>query len=319
MRLQAIGVVTVVALVFVPAFAHAQAGRRIEGDFVNEHGSRHYVVWAPSRPTSGMPMVVLLHGCLQDPSDIARGTRFDERADELGFVVLYPEQPEMINPTRCWRWFSPEHQGRGSGEPALIAALTRKVAEEYRVDPRRIFVAGISAGGAMALNLVTAYPDVFAAAAVHSGLPYGSATTPMQAFMVMRAGQPEDSLRPERILQAPLQGGRYEPRPLFVIHGGKDHIVAPRNGEQLAHQWKLALERALGRKLQEQARDTMVNGRSIHRVSMRDTSRVWIDLWTDRELGHAWSGGSKAGTYTDTAGVRATDLIVSFFGLTARP
>jgi poly(hydroxyalkanoate) depolymerase family esterase len=298
--------------------ASAQSGRRVEGDFLNEHGSRHYVVYVPANRAPRSALVVVLHGCLQDPSDIARGTRFDERADTMGFLVLYPEQPELINPARCWRWFAAEHQLRGTGEPALLAALTRTVAQEFGADTARIFITGISAGGAMALNTIAAYPELFAAAAVHSALPYRSATSPMQAYMVMRGGQPDDSLRPERILDAPAPTGRFAPRPLFILHGAKDPIVIRRNGDQLARQWRLALEQALGRKLEEVARDTIVNGRPIQRVLLRDDRRVWIDHWTDLELGHAWSGGSKAGTNTDTAGASATDLITDFFDLARR-
>jgi poly(hydroxyalkanoate) depolymerase family esterase len=298
--------------------AAQQRGHRIEGDFLDEQGSRHYSLWIPGRTSTAPPLVVVLHGCLQDAADIARGTGFDGRADESGFLVLYPEQTDMISPTRCWRWFSAEHQGRGAGEPALIANLARAVAREYRADLRRLYITGIGAGGAMAVNAIAAYPDVFAAAAIHSALPYRSASTPMQAFSVMRGGQPDDSLHPERVLAAQAGAAVSEPRPLMILHGGQDRQTIVKNADQLARQWKLALERALGRQLLVVASDTVVNGRTIARASVRDGGRLLIDQWIVRELGHAWSGGSPLGTNTDTAGPRATDLIIDFFGLRRR-
>ena len=291
-----------------------ESGRRVDGDFLNEHGSRHYAVWLPARFTEGMPLVVVLHGCLQDAADIARASRFDDRADDAGFLVLYPEQPDDINPTRCWRWFAPEHQARGAGEPALIAALARRVAEDYRADPRRIYIAGMGAGGAMAINTIASYPDVFAAAAIHSALPYRSAATPMQAYGVMRAGQPDDSLRPELVLAAAGGAPPREPRPLLVMHGGRDSLTVARNGEQLTRQWKLAFERALRRPLAEVATDSIVAGRAVKRVSIRDGDRLLIDHWAVVELGHAWSG-SEAGGNTGTVGPSATNVMVEFFGL----
>lgn len=305
------------ALIFAAPLA-AQTGRGVAGDFLSEHGSRQYALWLPAGLADGMPLVVVLHGCLQDAADIARGTGFNDRANASGFLVLYPEQPEMISPTRCWRWFSREHQTRGGGEPALIAGLTRQVARQYRVDTARVYIAGFGAGGAMALNAAAGYPDVFAAAAVHSTVPYGSAANPMQAFTVMRGAQPDDSLAPERVLAARGVAARHPPPPLLIIHGARDETTIARNADQLARQWKLAMERALDRPLSFLHTDTASNARTIRRATLRDGQRVMIDQWNVHDLGHAWSGGSILGTNTDTAGPRATDLIVEFFGLRRR-
>lgn len=304
-------------LVFsVAQTAAAQAGHRVEAEFQSEAGTRRYVVWVPRGydERGRMPLVVVLHGCLQSAADIERGTRFDERADRDGFLVLYPEQPATIIPTRCWRWFDPSHQGRDpGGEPTLLAALTRKVAQDYHADSRRVYVTGISAGGAMAVNLVAAYPDLFAAAAAHSALPYRAASGVPQAFAMMRGGVSDDSLLPDRVLTA--SGARREPQPLLVLHGGKDQAVVPRNGDQLATQWMLAVQSWLGHPLAITTTDTAVGGLAAHRVSYDDSNTIWVEHWTILELGHAWSGGSSDGTYTNTAGPRATDLIADFFGL----
>lgn len=304
------------AFVGAVAPANAQdAGRRVTGEFQSEFGSRSYAVWVPRgyHAHIARPLVVVLHGCVQDANDIALGTRFDESADRNGFLVLYPEQPASINPTKCWRWFDAAHQARGTGETALIAALTRTVAGEFRADTARLYITGISAGGAMAVNVLASYPDLFAGGAVHSAVPYRAAAGVVQALAVMRAASPPDSVRPERVLAGSPAGA--QPRPLLVIHGGKDLVVAPANGEQLAGQWKRAVETRRALPLEAVATDTVINGRTARRVIYREGNRGWVEFWSVPELAHAWSGGSGAGTFTDSAGPGATDLIVEFFRL----
>lgn len=307
----------IAALLALPGrSADGQTGHRVEAEFTDANGTRRYAVWIPGTLDSrtSMPLVVVLHGCLQDAADIARGSRFDERADEDEFLVLYPEQPATVIPTKCWRWFDPAHQGRDAGETELIAALTREVSREYHADTSRIYVAGISAGGAMAINLLAAYPDLFAAGAAHSAIPYKAATSVVEALGAMRDGSPGDTIA-EHLLTA--SAARRAPPRLLVIHGGKDPVVAPRNGALLAEQWRRAAEHWLGHALDSVVVDSTSNGYTVRRATFRRAGRTWIERWTVLELGHAWSGGSKAGTYTDTSGPRATDVIARFFDLRA--
>jgi poly(hydroxyalkanoate) depolymerase family esterase len=169
----------------------APVGRTIAGTFRNTHGQRGYRLYVPGgyqgRP---VPLLVMLHGCTQRPDDFAAATRMNDLAERDTFLVLYPEQAETAQERRCWQWFEPEHQERRRGEPAIIVGLTRRVTREYAVDPTRVYVAGLSAGGAMAVVLAATYPDLFAAVGVHSGLPYKAGEGPLSAWLAMRLGAP---------------------------------------------------------------------------------------------------------------------------------
>ena len=279
----------------------------IDGRFESRYGARRYklLVSAPPAPAAGRPLVVMLHGCTQSADDIARGTRLNERAGIAlpGALVLYPEQSASDNPQKCWNWFDKGHQSRDAGEPALLAALVSDIVARYGVDAKRVFVTGISAGGAMAVNLVVAYPELFAAVAVHSAIPYGAAANVMQALPVMRNG-PSDTvvLRPLHV-------------PLLVMHGEADAVVNARNGEALAAQWRGAVERALRVSLAATDGEARAaDGRAFRRVAYAPVDRPpLVEWWTVRELGHAWSGGSAAGTFTDERGPDATAIILDFF------
>ena len=153
------------------------AGTFTSGSHTHATLTRRYKLYVPTQSTGQpQPLVVMLHGCTQNPDDFAVGTGMNERAREQGFCVLYPEQSQDANPQRCWNWFKHNHQRRGSGEPALIASMTQAIMKEHNIDPRRVFIAGLSAGGAMAAIVADAYPDIFAAVGVHSGLPNGAAS-----------------------------------------------------------------------------------------------------------------------------------------------
>ena len=258
-------------------------------------GARDYKLFLP--PGAGeqpRPLVLMLHGCTQTPDDFAAGTRMNEAAAAQGVVVLYPAQSVQMNPQRCWNWFKRQHQQRDRGEPALLAALVRQVVAEQRIDPSRVYVAGLSAGGAMAAVLGQAYPDLFAAVGVHSGLASGVAGDLPSALAAMQSGAP-----------APRAS---RPVPTIVFHGDRDATVNPANGAQVfaaatppgatAHTERIARPGARAHTRQQQ--------RDAH-------GRVVAEHWLVHGAAHAWSGGSSAGSYTDPQGPDATREMLRFF------
>jgi poly(hydroxyalkanoate) depolymerase family esterase len=239
----------------------------------------------------------MLHGCTQNPDDFARGTDMNALARSQGALVLYPAQSGQANPQRCWNWFKHTHQGRERGEPALVAALVREIIATHDVDPHRVYVAGLSAGGAMAAILGDAYPDLFAAVGVHSGLPAGAATDVQGAFAAM-AGAP---LPPRRV-------PRHGPTPpTIVFHGDADSTVNIVNASRVVEAAGLAEVRA------ERVEST-VNGLSFtRRVHADGHGEVRAEQWTLHGAGHAWQGGRPAGSYTDPRGPDASAEMLRFF------
>jgi poly(hydroxyalkanoate) depolymerase family esterase len=258
------------------------------------------------------PLLVFLHGCTQDAENLARGTRMDEAAEQAGFLVLYPEQPVTANGLRCWNWFDPAHQGRDAGEPALLAALAAEVARAHGADPARVHVAGLSAGGVMALTLGAAYPERFASVVAASAVPLGVVTSAAQAWQVMRAGASAAS--PDAVRA--LMGARARQVPLLVIHGTADPTVVPANGRQVAEQWVRAVLPAEGTvSVLRAERGTPpgddARGTTVDRWQL-ENGRLLVEHVAIDGLAHAWSGGSKAGTYTDERGPSATALVAAW-------
>lgn len=287
------------------------AQRDVAGEITDSAATAvRYVVRVPAgSETAPRALVVVLHGCAQDVGQIALGTRFSAAADSLGFLVLYPEQSASANPAKCWRWFEPAHQSRG-GEPALLAELTRAVSREFGADTTRIFVAGLSAGAAMAVNLLAAYPELFAAGAAHSGVAYRAAAGVASAYAVMKSGVPGGAgLEPQ------VTNVSTPPPRLLILHGTRDSVVAPINAEQLTRQWVRAIEKSRGKSLRSRERVARIGGRIADVRTFGDGASELVESWLVHELGHAWSGGSLAGSYTDVAGPSATGLILRFFGL----
>ena len=280
------------------AAAPLPSGARFEERvFANDAGQRPFKLYVPSTFTGKpLPLVVMLHGCTQSPDDFAAGTRMNELAEELGVFVLYPGQTQSANLSRCWNWFSAADQARDAGEPSLIAGMTRAVIEELPVPEGRVYVAGLSAGGAAAAIMGAAYPDLFAAVGVHSGLACGAARDMAGAFAAMKGGS-----------ASPLPRG--VAIPTIVFHGDRDATVHPINGDEVLAQ--AGAGPALRREV-ERGRST--GGMDFTRTVHRDrTGRALLEQWVLHGAGHAWSGGSPVGTYTDPQGPDASREMLRFF------
>jgi poly(hydroxyalkanoate) depolymerase family esterase len=269
-------------------------------------GSRNYKLYIPRRPKIGRrALIVMLHGGTQDAEDFAAGTRMNALAEEHGFIVAYPSQSKAANASLCWNWFSPENQMRGRGEPAIIAGITEKIVAEYAVDPARVFVAGLSAGGAMAVVMGATYPDLYAAVGVHSGLPYRSAADLPSAFAAMRG-----DARPPQGQRSRKSRGTGDDSPgirTIIFHGDADNIVHPSNAASM-------VEVEMGSERVERAEARHATNRAHTRTVTRDkTGAVVVERWLVHGSGHAWSGGSPDGTYTDPHGPDASQEMLRFF------
>jgi poly(hydroxyalkanoate) depolymerase family esterase len=282
-----------------------EGAQYLSRSFACAAGSRNYKLYIPRRPQTGRrALIVMLHGGTQDADDFAAGTRMNALAEEHGFIVAYPSQSKAANASLCWNWFSPENQMRGRGEPAIIAGITSKIVAEYAVDPARVFVAGLSAGGAMAAVMGATYPDLYAAVGVHSGLPYRSAADLPSAFAAMRG---DARLRGRRSGRSRGTGDDSPRIRTIVFHGDADNIVHPSNAANM-----VKAERAGESVERAEARHAAI--RAHTRTVTRDkTGAVVVEQWLIHGSGHAWSGGSPDGTYTDPHGPDASREILRFF------
>ncbi len=282
--------------------------------FANQAGARDYKLYVPARICEQpMPLIVMLHGCTQSPDDFAAGTQMNQLAEQHGFLVVYPEQASNANGSKCWNWFNARDQQRDAGEPSLIAGITREVAAAHRVDPRKIFVAGLSAGGAMAVILGETYPDLYAAVGVHSGLPYAAAHDMPSAFAAMKGGRGAAAHlanlpgaaqpMPARKAQAPV--------PTIVFHGDRDSTVNLANGTAIVQQ---AITSSRPAAVGTTQQGTAAGGRTYSRtVHAGDAGAPQIESWVLHGAGHAWSGGHASGSYTDSTGPDASAEMLRFF------
>jgi poly(hydroxyalkanoate) depolymerase family esterase len=279
--------------------AAAPAGTFTESSFTGAGGTRSFKLFVPGGfEGQTLPLIVMLHGCTQDPDDFAAGTRMNALAQEAGFLVLYPAQAPRSNAHKCWNWFVPADQRRGAGEPDLLAGMARHVMQTHGIDPDRVYVAGLSAGAAMAAILAREYPDLFAAAGIHSGLPAGAARDVGSAFSVMKSGASA----------VPTASA-----PVIVFHGDADATVTAANGDAV-------IASVLGALPQVARTDGAgtARGRAFRHTVWRaekaaaDTPSV-AEQWLVAGAGHAWSGGAPAGSYTDATGPDASREMLRFF------
>jgi poly(hydroxyalkanoate) depolymerase family esterase len=244
--------------------APARRGQFLLSSYTNRSGTRAYKTYSPERGRGELrPLVVMLHGCKQNPDDFAAGTRMNELADEMGFIVVYPEQAPAANVSRCWNWFQAADQQRDGAEPSLIAGITREVIARYDIDPRRVYVAGLSAGGAMAAIMGHTYPDLYAAIGIHSGLAYASARDIPSALAAMRGRRFTD----RRVIESTTRVV-----PTIVFHGDLDTTVHSRNGEQVIAQATPADDLAAEAFAPQIVEKGVERGRRYTRTSRADSS-----------------------------------------------
>lgn len=279
----------------------AAPDRFVAGRYSGPEGSRDYKLYIPPQAAQAAPaaLVVMLHGCTQNPDDFAAGTCMNEAAAAHGIFVLYPAQSRQANPQGCWNWFKHTHQARGRGEPALLAGMTQQVMREHGIDPARVFVAGLSAGGAMAAILGETYPDLYAAVGVHSGLAAGVARDLPSALNAMKAGGTVRRAQPTGV-------------PTIVFHGDADATVHPGNGDSVVA--AAAGTGAPGPAEKQRADGGHHYTRRVHRAPTGAVTEHWVVHGS----AHAWSGGSPRGSYTDPKGPDATAEMVRFFMENAR-
>ncbi|MGE3992488.1 extracellular catalytic domain type 1 short-chain-length polyhydroxyalkanoate depolymerase [Pseudorhodoplanes sp.] len=282
-----------------PADIAPAAGSYLAGTFSNEAGDRSFKLYVPSYRDTARPLIVMLHGCKQSADDFAAGTRMNFAAEKRGCFVVYPEQPQAANASKCWNWFRPGDQIRDRGEPSLIAGIVRRAMKDHDIDPTRVYVAGLSAGGAAAAIMGEAYPELFAAVGVHSGLACGSAHDLPSAFSAMRG----------QTAAAAVNRSGATIMPTIVFHGDRDPTVHPSNGTKV-----VARANGGARLHIKTSLSATPNGGTCSKSVYRDAEgRSVIELWEVHGAGHAWSGGSPAGSFTDQGGPDATEEMLSFF------
>ena len=265
----------------------------VDASFTCAAGTRTYKAFVPSaRPARPRGLIVMLHGCTQNAADFAAGTRMNEFAENEGMLVVYPNQTSQSNSSGCWNWFNPRDQIHGRGEPSIIAGLTSDLILKYDINPAQVFVAGLSAGGAMAVIMGHTYPELYSAIGVHSGLPYQSANDVISAFAAMR-GDTKASL------------SRLKPK-VIVFHGEADTIVHPSNARAIASVGHISTIKQID--------GVSADGRKYTRTIVEDDDqKSYSELWILQGAGHAWSGGSPAGSYTDSKGPDASREMMRFF------
>ncbi|HEX8793908.1 MAG TPA: PHB depolymerase family esterase [Polyangiaceae bacterium] len=291
-----------------------------DGGIVRSYGGINYVLHVPAGYHQGTatPLVLMLHGCTQSAPDFEAGTQMDKQGDAGGFLVAYPDQPTSANAAKCWNWFVPGDQARGSGEPSVLAGIVGDVAKDYTVDPKRVFAAGISAGAAMTVILGATYPDVFAAIGVHSGLEYQAATDTNSALSASAYGGPDPKAQGDAAFAA--MGSAAHAVPVMVFHGDADNVVNVVNGQQVIAQWTETDTRAGSTAGPGTSEMGSAGGKTYTHTSYSggQAGKTLLESYIVHGLEHAWSGGSTSGTYTDPNAPDASAILWSFFAAHGR-
>ena len=291
-------------------------GQFVSRSFTNQAGTRAYKLYVPASYAGQLgepvPVVVMLHGCTQSPDDFAAGTRMNALAEQHGFLVVYPAQAANANGSKCWNWFRAEDQDRDRGEPSLIAGITREVVASHHVDARRVFVAGLSSGAAMAVILGATYPDLYAAVGVHSGLPYGAAHDMPSAFAAMKGSTGRPGMA-KRTGSGSARAAAERGVPTIVFHGDRDSTVDARNGAEIVDQ--AVRGHSDEARLQASTRQgaTAAGRQYSHTVYADAANQPVVEQWVLHGAGHAWSGGSPQGSFTDKGGPDASAEMIRFF------
>jgi poly(hydroxyalkanoate) depolymerase family esterase len=279
-----------------PEIDRPSGAQYLTRSFSSSSGVRNYKLYIPAnnghRPRG---LIVMLHGCSQNPDDFAVGTAMNDLAELHGLIVAYPHQTTANNPSSCWNWFRPADQMRGHGEPAILAGITRELASEFNVGREQTFAAGMSAGGAMAMVMAETYPDLFAGVGIHSGLDYKSASDVASAFAAMRG------LSHSRAAASPPAAFAVR---TILFHGGSDTIVHPSNADRIS---------ARLRSTAVHVSSKTQRGEGYTRVTLGSERASLFETWSVDDLGHAWSGGNSAGSFTDQRGPDASAEMVRFF------
>jgi poly(hydroxyalkanoate) depolymerase family esterase len=316
-----VSIIFVLLFLLLPSTA-ARAGSWNSGAVMNQSGSRAYKLWIPDGYSgkARRPLVMMLHGCTQTPDDFAAATEMNQLADKQNFLVVYPEETASANPLKCWNWFDSSHQSREQGEPSLLAEIIKKVSADYKVDSRRVFVAGFSAGGAMAVIMGAAYPELFAAIGVHSGIAYKAATSVNEARPAMAQGGGDAARLGQLAFQ--MMGNTKHIMRVILFQGAKDALVAPVNADRVVTQWAQTDDfiddgrdnDSVDDVADKTTESVSAGGYSYRKQIYNDRSgRPLIERWSVQELKHAWSGGASGASYTDPKGPDASREMWRFF------
>lgn len=321
-------VLVLVAICLTPFARRVQAsssGSWQQFTYNGSAGSRPYFVYTPANYQVGtaVPLIVMLHGCTQTPADFATGTQMDALADQKQFIVIYPQQTSTYNSEECWNWFQTADQSRGSGEPAIIAGVVQTVEQntsQWTIDTSHVYVAGMSAGAAMAVVMGATYPDIFAAIGVHSGLEYQAGTDQTSGTQALSQGGPNPTQQGQAAYNA--MGSYARVVPTIDFQGTSDYTVYPINGDQVIQQWMqtdhLASNNTYNASFNSPSSTTNGQvpngGRSYTTETWNDNSGNEVEeYWKVNGMGHAWSGGSSSGSFTDPQGPSATQAMYNFF------